>query len=125
VAKKILIVEDDATNAIVLHDYLAAHGYEMAVARDGEEGVQKFRELHPDLVILDLLLPKMNGFEVCFDLRADTTHGDTPILLMSAVGREVYAEAYAEADKFTQGYLRKPFSMATLAERVAELVGAA
>lgn len=123
--KTILIVEDDETNAAVVHDYLAAHGYETFVARDGLAGIARFHELRPDLVILDLLIPKKNGFEVCTELRADPAGATTPILLMSAVGREVYEEAYAAIDHYAQGYLRKPFSMAELARRVAELIGTA
>jgi len=60
---------------------------------------------------------------VCTDLRTDPAGESTPIILMSAVGREVYEEAYAAIDHYAQGYLRKPFSMAELARRVAELVG--
>ena len=124
-AKTILIVEDDETNAAVVHDYLAAHGYDTVVARDGIEGVRKFEELRPDLLILDLLLPRKNGFEVCTDVRSSAAGRDTPILLMSAVGREVYEEAYAAIHHYAQGYLRKPFSMATLAQYVSDLVGTA
>jgi len=121
-AQKILIVEDDETNALVVNDYLAAHGYETIVARDGVAGVEAFKRVRPDLVILDLLLPKKNGYEACFDMRAAGQGFKPPILLMSAVGKEVYAEAYAKADQYVQGYLRKPFSMATLIEQVRELL---
>ncbi len=123
-AKKILIVEDDETNAMVVNDYLAAHGYDTIVARDGVAGVEAFKKVRPDLVILDLLLPKKNGYEACFDMRALSDGLDPPILLMSAVGKETYAEAYAKTDQYVQGYLRKPFSMATLVELVGELLGA-
>lgn len=121
-AKRILIVEDDETNATIINDYLAAHGYDTRIARDGVEGIQLFREHRPDLVLVDVLLPRKNGFDLCFDLRAEA---DTPILLMSAVGREVYAEAAARADRLAEGYLRKPFALATVLERVTELVGPA
>ena len=124
-AKKILIVEDDETNALIVNDYLAAHGYETIVARDGVEGIEAFKNERPDLIILDLLLPRKNGYETCCDIRALGEGLDPPILLMSAVGKEVYAEAYAKADQYVQGYLRKPFSMATLIEQVRELLDAA
>ncbi len=118
--KRILVVEDDPTNAKIIGDYLEANGFDTTVASTGEDGVDVFRSTHPDLVIMDLLLPGKNGFEACLDMRAaDAT---TPILLMSAVGAETYAEAYADAGKHTQGYLRKPFTMAELVARVEELL---
>ena len=123
--KRILIVEDDETNATVIHDYLESMGYETSLARDGVEGVERFREQRPDLVIIDLLLPRKNGFETCAEIRAMADAGEAPILLMSAVGVDTYREAFARVDDLAQAYLRKPFSMATLAETVAELIGPA
>ena len=65
----ILVVEDDRVSARMMQDFLSAHGYETSVARTGPQGVERFHDLDPDLMIVDVALPKKNGFEVCFEVK--------------------------------------------------------
>jgi len=120
--KTILIVEDDFVGGLMLFDYLKAHGYRALLVRSGEEGVAAFVKHHPDLVILDVALPRRNGFEVCFDIRRMPEGASTPVLLMSAVYRDqVHAEQYARDDLRAQGFLLKPFELSELLARVRAL----
>ena len=83
---RILIVEDDAAICRGLADNLEADSYEVLTARDGEAGYRTVLEQQPDLVLLDLMVPKMGGYEVCRKLRADGI--TTPILMLTARGEE-------------------------------------
>jgi DNA-binding response OmpR family regulator len=122
--KRILVVEDDATSARMVRDYLEAHGYHILLATNGTDGLERFQEESPDLMIVDVALPKKSGFELCFDVKR-TTHGQQmPLLLMSAVFRgEQDASTYAKEGVHAQDYLAKPFDLAVLLARVKTLLG--
>lgn len=124
--KRILVVEDDPVNATMLHDYLEAYGYVISVATTGPAGVSMFKEQLPDLAIVDVLLPRTNGFEVCFEIKR-TAHGKkTPVFLMSAVYKDLErAEFYAKNDLQAQAYFVKPFDLAQLLRRVQLFIGEA
>ena len=84
-AKKVLIVEDDSNIAELLHLYLEKEGFETQVARDGGRGVEYFRAFQPDLVLLDIMLPIMDGWTVLRKIR----EGDkTPVIMLTAKGRQ-------------------------------------
>jgi len=121
--KKILIVEDDTISAKVLTDYLDSLGYTTSVAYDGVEAVKKFEEERPDLMIVDVLLPKKNGFEVCHNVRSMPGGQKIPMILMSAVYKTSKAEEHAKSDLNAQEYLVKPFKLSELFEKVQALVG--
>ena len=76
-SKSVLIIEDDHNIADLLRLYLEKEGYEVAIASDGGKGVEAFRQMHPSLVLLDLMLPVLNGWGVCRTIRAES---DTPII---------------------------------------------
>jgi len=119
--KKILVVEDDDLNREILSDYLAAKGYELVTAATGPEGVERFHQTAPDLMLVDIQLPCKNGFEVCFEVKASR---DVPVLLMSAVYTDTaHARPYAERGLKAEGYLVKPFAMTELLDRVQQLIG--
>jgi DNA-binding response OmpR family regulator len=123
-AKKILVVEDDPIGGLVLFDYLEAHGYKPFLAKTGPNGVAAFAKSQPDLVLLDVALPKQNGFEVCFAIRRLPRGEETPVLFMSAVYTDVaHAERYVRDDLKAQGYFVKPFALDDLLARVRELLG--
>lgn len=82
---RILIVEDDADGASILEAYLKKEGFEVTVAEDGAKGLMHFRQLKPALVLLDMMLPKMNGAQVLSEIRRS---GDTPVIMVTAVGDE-------------------------------------
>lgn len=123
-AKRILIVEDDPVNVLVLYDFLTAKGYQTTVARNGPDGLTRFKQDDPDLVIIDVQLPLKNGFEVCFEIRRMPRGHRVPILLMSAVYKDIdHAENYATKGLQAQGYLIKPFELTTLLDNVYRLIG--
>ncbi len=85
---KILIVEDDASFRRVYQDMCKMEGYYVAVADDGEMGWQMVKSEKPDLVLLDLVMPKMHGFEVLKNIRGDSKTKDIPVLIMTALGEQ-------------------------------------
>lgn len=124
--KKILVVEDDEVSARMLCDFLDAHGYATTLARNGNEGVARFTTDEPDLMILDVALPRKNGFEVCFEVKRTTRGRRTPVLMMSAVFKdESKVGRYAKDDLQAQDWLSKPFDLDTLLSRVQSLIGEA
>jgi DNA-binding response OmpR family regulator len=119
----VLIVEDDALTALVLSEYLTAHGYRVTVAVNGVDGINTFNLELPDIALVDVLLPRKDGFEVCSEIKL-THHGRyTPVVLMSAVYRSLeQAESHAHR-LLADGFLVKPFDLDLLVSRVNALVG--
>jgi DNA-binding response OmpR family regulator len=123
-AKTILVVEDDPVNGLVLLDFLEAHGYRVLLSKTGPDGVAAFAKDSPDMVLVDVLLPRKNGFEVCFDIKRSDRGRTTPVLLMSAIYKDVrHAEGYAKTDLGAQGFLVKPFELTELLGKVRALIG--
>jgi DNA-binding response OmpR family regulator len=119
--KKILVIEDDPVGRAAIGDYLEAHGYEVCSASNGAEGVEKARELHPDLVLCDVLLPLKSGFEVCFELKREKS--PAPVLLMSAVLRSEDEQRYGREGVHADGYLVKPFALGAMLTRIRQIIG--
>lgn len=113
-AKTVLIVEDDRNIADLLRLYLEKEGYEVVIALDGLKGVEKFREVHPSLVLLDVMLPGMDGFEVCKRVRESPS--DVPIIMLTA--REEETDKVFGLEAGADDYITKPFSMRELIARV-------
>ncbi len=82
---RILIVDDEDMNLVTLRAFLAADGYELHFAKRGREGCEKARDLQPDMILLDVMMPEMDGFAVCREIRADPVIGRIPILLITAL----------------------------------------
>jgi two-component system sensor histidine kinase ChiS len=124
VVKKILVVEDDPINLQILSDFLGAQGYDICAAVNGVEGVEGFVREQPDLMLIDIQLPRKNGFEVCSEVKKSPDGAHTKVLLMSAVytNRE-HRDRYATPG-LADGYLLKPFDLAELLARVRGLIGA-
>ena len=110
---RILIVEDEAALAETLAYNLREEGHEVVLASDGLQGLDLARAQHPDLVILDLMLPKMDGLEVCRLIRRDS---DVPIIMLTAKSREVDKVVGLEVG--ADDYVTKPFSMVEMLARV-------
>jgi len=121
--ERILVVEDDLTSARMVRDYLEAHGYAITLAATGTEGLACFEREPPDLMIVDVALPKKSGFELCRDVK-QTAHGrQMPVLLMSAVYRDGDHAAEVVDDALrAQDYLAKPFDLKELLTRVRALL---
>jgi two-component system, OmpR family, alkaline phosphatase synthesis response regulator PhoP len=119
--KKILIVDDEPNIVISLEFLMRREGFEILVARDGEEALQSVRAHRPDLVLLDVMMPRINGFEVCRQIRADPALAGTRIVMLSAKGRPAQiAEGLALG---ADGYITKPFSTRNLVAQVKSLLG--
>ncbi len=119
-AKRILIADDEPNIVISLEYLMRREGYEVGVARDGNEALEMIRRQPPDLVLLDAMMPGKSGFEVCQQVRADEALGSVRILMLTAKGRE---------NDMTKGkalgvdaYVVKPFSTRDLAEQVRDIL---
>jgi len=120
-SKRILIVDDEPYIVIPVEFLMRREGYEVTVARDGEAGLEAVRADPPDLVILDVMMPKLNGFEVCEAVRADPALASVRILMLTAKGRE--AEKKKGLELGADAYIPKPFSTHELVETVRSLLG--
>jgi two-component system alkaline phosphatase synthesis response regulator PhoP len=111
---KILIVEDDKDIALGLEEDLARHGFQVEIVGDGEKAVRRSRKCNWDLIILDLMLPRKDGFEVCKELRRDGIR--TPIIMLTAKTHE--AEKIFGLEIGADDYITKPFSPRELRARI-------
>ena len=112
-AKKVLIVEDDNNIAELLHLYLEKEGFETQVARDGGKGVELFRSFQPDLVLLDLMLPVMDGWSVLKKIRES---GKTPVIMLTAKGE--LEDRVTGLESGADDYIVKPFEMKEVLARI-------
>ena len=117
---KILVVDDENYILHILDFSLGAEGYEVITAEDGEEAVRKAKEHRPDLVVLDVMMPKMDGFEACRAIKGDPEIGGTPVILLSAKARDIDQKQGYEAG--ADDYITKPFSPGRLVDRVHGLL---
>lgn len=115
---RILVIEDDSSIRLGLEDTLRAKGYEVMVAGRGEDGLELAREQRPDLIILDIMLPDTDGFEVCRKLKATrSTVRHVPVIMLSARGAEL--DRVRGLELGADDYVTKPFSLMELLARVA------
>jgi DNA-binding response OmpR family regulator len=112
--KRILVIEDEPQMQLGLRDNLELEGYEVQVAGDGDEGLAKAASFAPDLVILDVMLPRKNGFDVCRELRARSN--TTPIVMLTA--RSAETDKVLGLELGADDYVTKPFSITELLARV-------
>ena len=119
-AQRILIVDDNETNRDILEARLTAHGYEVLHAGDGEEALAAAKQHRPDLILLDVMMPKLDGFEVCRRLKSDPAMSFVPIILVTAKAEsnDVVEGLDAGADE----YLTKPIDQKALVARVKALL---
>ena len=120
---KILIADDEPNIVISLEFLMKREGHAVSIARDGPNALEAIRSTRPDLVLLDVMMPGMSGFEVCQAVRADEALAGVKILMLSAKGRDTdIAKGSAMG---ADAYMTKPFSTKELAEKVRELLSAA
>ena len=116
----VLVADDDADILELVALRLGTAGYDVVTAPDGEEALRVARERRPDLAVLDVTMPKLTGYDVTRELRADQKTNRMPVILLTARVQETDVAAGLEAG--ADDYLRKPFNAAELRERVAELL---
>ena len=118
--KKILIVDDEPNIVISLEFLMKKEGFEVAVANDGDEALAKVASFNPDLLLLDVMMPKKSGFEVCEALRADSECTGLKIVMLTAKGRDTeMAKGLAIG---ADAYVTKPFSTKELVDKVKEML---
>lgn len=118
--ERILVVEDESAIVDIVCRALRRHGYETESAGDGDAALDKAATLRPDLVILDLMLPKMDGWEVCRRLRATPETASTPVIMLTA--RRDERDVLEGLEIGADDYIKKPFSLAELVARVRALL---
>lgn len=118
--ERILVVEDESAIVDIVCRALRRHGYETESAGDGDAALDKAATLRPDLVILDLMLPKMDGWEVCRRLRATPETASTPVIMLTA--RRDERDIIEGLEIGADDYIKKPFSLAELVARVRALL---
>ena len=118
--KRILIIEDDRDIVELVRYNLAAEGFEVSAASDGSSGLAQVRKAPPDLLLLDLMLPKLTGLEVCKEIRRDAALNRLPILMLTARGEE--ADRVIGLEMGADDYVTKPFSPRELVARVKVLL---
>src|SRR5207249_6260088 len=109
----ILLVEDETSLAEIVGYNLQREGLRVVIARDGRQGLERFKDEHPSLVILDLMLPEVSGLDVCRQIRASST---VPIIILTA--KDAEADKVAGLELGADDYVTKPFSMRELVSRV-------
>lgn len=120
---KVLIADDEPNIVISLEYLMKREGYEVLVARDGQEAIDAILRERPQLVLLDVMMPVKTGFEVCQAVRATDSVKDTPILMLTAKGRET--DVAKGLGVGATAYMTKPFSTRDMAQKVRELLGLA
>jgi len=120
-AKKVLIADDEPNIVTSLEFLLEHNGYDVRVAHDGQEVLDRLPEYRPDLILLDVMMPVRNGFEICQTIRANPEWQDMKIVMLTAKGRDI--EATKGLALGADAYVTKPFSTKDLVEKVKELLG--
>lgn len=119
--KKVLVVDDYAENVELLEELLASNGYAVSTAYDGEEALEKVQKEHPDLILLDIMMPKMDGYQVCEALRNAEETKDIPIIFVTAKN-EVKDWTHAIFNMGANSYITKPINARRLIEKVKSVL---
>ena len=123
VKRKVLIVDDEPSIAKILRKQLEVAGFEVNVGVDGEDGLAKAREWRPELILLDVMLPKLNGHEVCKALKADDELKKVPVIMLTAKTQRQDQEL--AQSQGADGFLTKPFQLSELLTKVRALIAPA
>ena len=119
-ASSVLIVDDEDHIVTSLSYVMKNAGFEVSSASDGEQALEKISSIKPDLVILDVMMPKLDGFEVCKAVRADSRLNSVRIIILTAKGRDTERQKGLELG--ADDYLTKPFSTRDILDRAKELL---
>ena len=119
---RILLVDDEPSIVKMVGKRLEVEGFDVLVAMDGQDALAKARAENPDLIVLDLMLPKLNGYEVCTMLKQDTRYQKIPIVLFTAKAKEKGEKLVMECG--ANAYVLKPFRAQELLEKIRSLIAA-
>jgi len=120
-AKRILVIDDEPELVKAIQIRLERAGYETLVAHDGMEGLDKARKEKPDLILLDLMLPKMDGYKVCALLKRDRNYAKIPVIMLTARTLERHQKQGIEVG--ADAYITKPFQYEMVLAKIKELLG--
>jgi CheY-like chemotaxis protein len=124
--KYVLIVDDDPDLVETVSMMLEDKGYEVGKAYDGVEGKEAIKKRRPDLLVLDVMMPRKDGYKLCAELKADSATRDIPVILLTAVGEAVPTTSYTHAQGMSteaEEYIPKPVDSKTLVEAVDSFFG--
>ena len=119
--KTILIVEDEPKNMTLTKDILKISGYETIEAVDGRQGVEKAKSAKPNLILMDIMMPKMDGYAACREIKADPATKNIPVIMLTAVGYDLNKKLAKQMG--ADGYVTKPFSRQQLVDAITLLLG--
>lgn len=117
---KVLVVEDSVTQREMITDLLKGSGLDVTVASDGVEALEQIEDLRPDLVVLDIVMPRMNGYEVCRQIKSNPSTQNIPVVMCSSKGEEF--DRYWGMKQGADAYIAKPFQPTELVGTVKQLL---
>ncbi|MBW2606154.1 MAG: response regulator [Deltaproteobacteria bacterium] len=123
--KRILVVDDEPDFASIVQANLEKEGFEVEIAYNGVEGLEKVYANPPDAIVLDVMMPEKDGYEMCADLKGDEKYSDIPIILLTAVASHVTSTRYSHADGMSteaDDYIAKPASAEEITRSVKQLL---
>jgi two-component system alkaline phosphatase synthesis response regulator PhoP len=124
--KRILVVDDEPDFCSIVQMNLEKEGFAVELAYSGVEGLEKVQANPPDAIVLDIMMPEMDGYEVCKKLKADEKYVDIPIILLTAVASHVTSTRYSHRDGMSteaDDYIAKPASAEEITESIKRLLG--
>ncbi len=124
--KRILVVDDEPDFASIVKANLEKEGFEVDVAYNGVEGLEKVEANPPDVIVLDVMMPEKDGYKMCKELKADERFADIPVIMLTAVGDHVTSTRYSHHDGMSmeaEDYLAKPASAEEITASVKRLLG--
>jgi len=117
---KILCVDDDPLNLRLLEAILVPRGYAPVMAENGMEALEKLAETEPALILMDVMMPRMNGFQACRKIKSTTEWSKIPVILLTAKGQE--SDKYWGDESGCNGYITKPFEMTEVIEKIGRYI---
>ncbi len=126
--KRVLVVDDEPDFALLVQGNLQKEGFEVDVAYNGVEGLEKIKQNPPDAVVLDVMMPEMDGYEVCSEMKKDDRFADIAILMLTAVADHVTSTRYSHFDGMSMeadDYLPKPASAEEISDSLKSLLNIA
>ncbi|MBW1837606.1 MAG: response regulator [Deltaproteobacteria bacterium] len=123
--KRILLVDDEPDFCAIVQGQLEKEGFDVEIAYDGVEGLEKVKANPPDAIILDVMMPEMDGYEACKKLKSDDKYADIPILMLTAVADKVTSTRYSHYDGMSMeadDYLPKPASAEDITQSIKSLL---